>query len=130
MNNVIAGTPQYPGSSSDLYPEQTLTTTPLHYPYPFTACQACNMIPLPEWAYGSCQQCERETVPQRYYAGARTLGEYPFVATNEIVAIPGHYKTPAQMFDVKQCDMRLLPQERGNSWQHYNLSSTCGPFRN
>lgn len=130
MNNILAGTPQYPTSANQIYPDQLLTTQQLHYPYPVTSCNVCNMIPLPEWAYGSCQRCEAETVPQRYYAGGRAVGEYPFVNTNEIVAVPGHYVTNEQLYQVNQCDIRQLPSERGAAWQSYNISSTCGPFRN
>lgn len=128
MNNVLAGTPQYPGSSTDLYPEQTLTTTPLHAGYRSNAaCDACNMVPTPLWAYGACDTCERTTAaPLKYYRG-RDVGDIRMTESSELVPLPGHYITPGEQARVKACSVRLRANERGNSWQSYNISSTCKP---
>ncbi len=128
MDNVLAGTPQYPASATDLYPEQTLTTTHLYPGYRTNAaCDACNLIPTPAWAYGACDACTRSTAaPRKYYRG-RDVGDFRMTESSELVPLPGHYITQKEQARVQACSIKLRANERGNSWQSYNISSTCNP---
>ncbi len=112
MNNVIAGNNNLP--TSDLYPEQNLTTQSLAPHYPFTACDACNLIPMPDWAYGSCQICEHQSAPHRYFNG-RTIGQIRMTQDTEFV--PRSFQPPPP--PKAWCDLQKQPGQRGNSWQFY-----------
>jgi hypothetical protein len=123
MNNLLAGTPS--GETSDLYPDQRLTTQALHADYGYTSCDVCNLIPQPTWAYGSCQACERYQAPVHYYPGA-DVGDPRMTGTQGFVPLPNQYAPPAVLRAVQSCDIRTVAADRGASWQNYNLSSTCG----
>jgi len=123
MNNTLAGTPDVP--ANDLYPDQGLTTQSLHADYGYTSCDACNLVPQPEWTYGSCAACEQLHAAHPHYAGA-DVGEPRATGTQGYVPLPGQYVSPAVLRMVSACDLRTPAQLRGVSWQNYNLSSTCG----
>ncbi len=102
MNNILAGTPNE--AASDLYPEQNLTTTPLHVRYAPT----CTPPGL------------------RHYYKGNDVGDFRMTGTQGYLPVPGEYVPQWKLQQVAACDIRQLPVERGMSWQSYNTSSTCG----
>ena len=122
MNNLLAGTPSL--QATDLYPDQALTTQSLHNRAGYTSCDACNLIPTPDWAYGSCTACEVTHAPQHYYLGA-DVGDPRMTGTQGYIPIPGEFVTQPVLQQVAACDLTQVAAQRGRSWQNYNLSSTC-----
>ena len=150
MDTIIAGTPQMGSESSDIYPDQTLT---MYY------LSTAGGAPGP-WVSGKCASAApryKPTVAQRapvdsatnsiegprwsrnhfgentgkLFSG-RSVGDFRMTGSDELVNIPGHYVTPAELARVKQCDMRQTARERGIGWQSANISSECNgasPFQ-
>lgn len=119
MNNVIAGRDNLP--ASDMYPTQNLTMQSLAPYYPFTACDACNLIPTPDWAYGSCAKCERDSVAHRYFDG-RALGQIRMTEATELVPRP---QPPAP--SSQWCALQKVAGQRGDSWQFYGTGCNGPP---
>lgn len=128
MNNVVASTPNV--MATDLYPEQNLTSTWLYPDYGWTPCDTCNMIPMPQTsqAYSSCKTCTKITPPRHYYKG-NDVGPPQMTGTQGYVVQPGHYYPDSYLRLVNDCDLTLLPIERGVQWQSYNASSQCKQYQ-
>lgn len=130
MDNVV-GTTSYPGAASDLYPEQNLTATWLHgWTSTSPPCDTCNMIPTPQTsaAYRACDACTRMTQPRHFYKG-NDVGPPQQTGTQGYVPERGHYYPESYLRAVADCDLTLLPIERGVNWQSYNAGSQCKQFQ-
>ena len=136
MDNSIAGTPS--SGSSELYPEQNLTTTRLDTNtrelqdgappplYTMKTCSACSLIPTPHWAYGVCSRQQlRARPPLKSFTG-RNVGDFRMTASSELVNITGHFIPEPLLAPLNACDVRVTAAQRGNGWQSYNpVLDTC-----
>ena len=88
------------------------------------------MIPTPQTSrgYGACKACTDITAPHHYYRG-NDVGPPRMTGTQGYLVERGQYYPDAYLRKVNDCNLTLLPIERGVNWQSYNASSQCKQFQ-